>query len=90
MKIILTNDDGVGAPGLEALRGVVSEGAVVIALRKLAKVNKVILSIVVLVVVSIVGFNWIDERNEPKWATPAVNWLANYFPTKEAIQSGPQ
>jgi hypothetical protein len=63
--------------------------AAVVALRKLAKMNKVILSIVVLLVVSIVGFNWIYERNEPEWATPAVNWLANYFPTKDAIQAGP-
>ena len=63
--------------------------AVVIALRKIAKVNKVVLSIVVLLVISIVGFNWIYERNEPAWATPAVNWLANYFPTKGAIQAGP-
>ena len=62
---------------------------VVIALRKLAKMNKVVLSIVVLLVLSIVGFNWIYERNEPAWATPAVSWLANYFPTKGAIQAGP-
>ena len=63
--------------------------AVVVALRKLAKVNKVVLGVVVFVVVSIIGFNWIYERNEPEWATPAVKWLANYFPTKEAIQAGP-
>jgi hypothetical protein len=62
---------------------------VVIVLRKLANVNKVVLSIVVLLVLSIVGFNWIYERNEPTWATPAVSWLANYFPTKGAIQAGP-
>jgi cell division protein FtsW (lipid II flippase) len=63
--------------------------AVVIALRKLAKMNKIILSIVVLLVVSIIGFNWIYERNEPAWATPAVKWLANDFPTKGAIDAGP-
>ncbi|MGH7959404.1 MAG: hypothetical protein ACREH8_20670 [Opitutaceae bacterium] len=63
--------------------------AAVIALRKLAKVNKVVLGIVVFVVLTIVGFNWIYERNEPAWATPAVKWLANYFPTKDAIQAQP-
>ena len=62
--------------------------AVVIILRKLAKVNKIILTIVVLLVLSIIGFNWIYQRNEPAWATPAVQWLANYFPTKEAITTG--
>ena len=69
--------------------GVLILVAVVIALRKLAKVNKIVLTIVVLLVLTIVGFNWIYERNEPAWATPAVQWLANYFPTKEAIQAGP-
>ena len=61
----------------------------VILLRKIAKVNKVVLTIVVLIVLSIVGFNWIYERNEPAWATPVVSWLANYFPTKGAIKAGP-
>ena len=61
----------------------------VIALRKLAKANKVIVTIVALLVLSIVGFNWIYERNEPAWATPAVQWLAEYFPTKGAIKAGP-
>ena len=61
----------------------------IIALRKLAKVNKVVLTIGTLLVLSIIGFNWIYERNEPAWATPAVKWLANYFPTKGDIQTGP-
>jgi hypothetical protein len=62
---------------------------VIVVLRKLAKVNKVVLAIGTLLVLSIVGFNWIYERNEPEWATPVVKWLANYFPTKDAIQTGP-
>jgi hypothetical protein len=61
----------------------------IVVLRKLAKVNKVVLAIGTLLVLSIVGFNWIYERSEPAWATPVVNWLANYFPTKDAIQTGP-
>jgi predicted tellurium resistance membrane protein TerC len=61
----------------------------VIALRKLAKANKVVVTIVALVVMSVVGFSWIYERNEPSWATPAVQWLANYFPTKGAVKAGP-
>src|SRR5581483_518838 len=40
----------------------------VVLLRKIAHVNKIVLSIVVALVVSIVGFNWIYERNEPRWA----------------------
>lgn len=54
----------------------------VIVLRKVAKVNKVVLTVIVGLLVSIVGFNWIYERNEPSWATPAVSWLAGFFPSK--------
>ncbi len=56
--------------------------ATVVVLRKLAKMNKVVLGVVVFVVLSIVGFNWIYERNEPAWATPVVEKLAQFFPTK--------
>ena len=62
---------------------------VVILLRKLAKVNKVVLTIVIMLVLSIIGFNWIYERNEPAWATPVVSWLAEYFPTKGAMRPDP-
>ena len=56
--------------------------AVVFALRKLAKMNKVVLGVIVFVGSTIIGFNWIYERNEPDWASPVVSWLAEYFPTK--------
>ena len=69
--------------------GIVAIVIVVVVLRKVAKMNKVILTIVVLLGLSIVGFNWIYERNEPAWATPVVQWLAEYFPTKGAVKAGP-
>ncbi len=58
--------------------------AVVVILRKLAQVNKVVLGVVLVVVFSAVGFSWIYERNEPAWATPVVEWLAGFFPSKGA------
>lgn len=58
----------------------------VIVLRKIAKMNKVILVVVVGVVLTIVGFNWIYERNEPAWATPVVDKLAQFFPTKNSMK----
>lgn len=67
---------GIGILGLIVL---------VAVLRKVAKINKVVLAVIIVLVVSFVGFNWIYERNEPKWATPVVNWLANYFPSKGKI-----
>jgi hypothetical protein len=68
--------------------GIVILVGAVILLRKLAKVNKVVLGICVLLVLSFLGFTWIYERNEPAWATPVVQWLANYFPTKGTPQKG--
>ena len=61
--------------------------AAVILLRKLAGANKVILAVVVFLVVSIIGFNWIYERNEPEWATPVVEKLANFFPAKDSYNA---
>lgn len=56
--------------------------AIVFFLRKVAKMNKVVLAVVTFLLVTIVGFNWIYERSEPPWATPIVAFLAGYFPTK--------
>lgn len=58
----------------------------VIVLRKIAKVNKVVLAVGVALGASIVGFNWIYERNEPAWAEPTVQWLAGFFPSKGKVQ----
>ena len=66
--------------------GIIGLVVAVILLRKLAKVNKVVLGIGVALVLSIIGFNWIYERNEPAWATPAVHWLAGFFPSKAKVE----
>ena len=58
----------------------------VIVLRKVAKMNKIVLTVVVGLVCSIVGFNWIYERNEPAWATPVIARLATFLPTKNAMK----
>jgi hypothetical protein len=62
--------------------GILGIIVLVIVLRKVAKMNKLVLGIGVFLVITFVGFNWIYERNEPTWATPAVQWLAGFFPTK--------
>jgi hypothetical protein len=49
-------------------------------------VNKVVLAVVVLVVLSIIGFNWIYERNEPAWATPVIEKIAEFLPSKAMIE----
>lgn len=79
---------------LKAALGIIGFIAVVIALRKLANVNKVVLCVVVFVVVVIVGFNWVYERNEPAFMTPLVNKIAPFFPAKGSYggkqQTGPK
>ncbi len=55
---------------------------VVVALRKIAQMNKVLLGVIVAVSLSIVGFSWVYERNEPSWATPVVQVLAGFLPSK--------
>ncbi|ACB74046.1 hypothetical protein [Opitutus terrae] len=56
--------------------------AVVVAARMFAKANKIIVVIIAAVVFTLIGFNWIYERNEPAWATPIVAKLAEFFPSK--------
>lgn len=64
--------------------------AVVIVLRKVAQMNKVVLTVVFLVFLSTIGFNWIYERNEPAWATPVIERLSGFFPTKAKIEKSRQ
>jgi hypothetical protein len=62
----------------------------VIALRKLAQMNKIVLTVIVLIILSTVGFSWIYERNEPAWATPVVEKLAGFFPSKGSYDNKQQ
>jgi hypothetical protein len=55
----------------------------IIVIRKAAEMNKVVLSAIIFVVFSSVGFQWIYLRNEPKFMTPFIEPLSNFFPTKE-------
>lgn len=70
---------------LRAAAGMAILVVLVVVLRKVAKMNKLALIGIGLFVASLIGFNWIYERNEPAWATPAVNWLAGFFPTKAKV-----
>ncbi|MBP6508655.1 MAG: hypothetical protein KA257_13925 [Opitutaceae bacterium] len=54
----------------------------VLALRKAAGMNKAILGGIVFILLTVVGFHWVYERNEPAWATPVVEKLAGFFPSK--------
>ncbi len=55
--------------------------ASIFVIRKAAEMNKVVLSVIIFVVISCVGLNWVYARNEPKFLTPIIEPLANFFPT---------
>lgn len=62
--------------------GIVILVALVIILRKLVGTNKIWLTIIGAVTFSIVGFQWIYNRNEPKFLTPVISKIAPFFPSK--------
>jgi MFS superfamily sulfate permease-like transporter len=56
---------------------------VVISLVKVAaRMNKFVLFAVIVVLVMVVGFTWVYERNEPKFLSPFIESLTPYFPTR--------
>lgn len=61
----------------------------VIVLRKLAEMNKVVLTVGLLVLFSTLGFSWVYNRNEPTWATPVVEKLAAFLPSKATYPAKP-
>ena len=56
-------------------------------LRAVAQMNKIILCILVFVVMTLVGFNWVYSRNEPAFLTPVVEKIAPFFPS--GVGTGP-
>jgi hypothetical protein len=54
----------------------------VLILQKVAQMNKIVLAIIALIVFSVVGVNWIYERNEPAFMTPIIDKIAPFLPSK--------
>ena len=42
-----------------------------------------VLATIIFIVLTSVGFNWIYARNEPKFLTPYIDPIAQFFPTME-------
>ena len=47
----------------------------ILLMRSISQMNKVVLTISMFLIVTVLGFNWIYERNEPKILTPAINFI---------------
>jgi hypothetical protein len=57
-------------------------------LRAIAQMNKIILCILVAVVLTLVGFNWVYSRNEPAFLTPVIDKIAPFFPS--GVENSPK
>jgi hypothetical protein len=55
--------------------------AVIILIKKAAEMNKVVLTAIIFVILTSVGFNWVYARNEPAFMTPIIEPLAKFFPS---------
>jgi len=60
--------------------------------RKVMGMNKIILIIICGVILGVLGFSWIYNRNEPAFMTPIIEPIANsgFFPTQGAYDNKQQ
>jgi hypothetical protein len=57
----------------------------IMLVRHAARMNRMVLIMTILVVITTVGFQWIWERNEPRFLTPYINLIAPFFPSKDSF-----
>ncbi len=57
--------------------------AAIVLIKKAADMNKVVLSAIIFIILTSVGFNWVYARNEPKFMTPFIDPIAKFFPSAE-------
>ncbi len=65
-------------------------GAFVLAIllwRRVMKMNKIVAGVVVFVVITVVFFSWVYNRNEPRFLTPIVDKIAPFFPSAGAYET---
>lgn len=55
--------------------------------RRVMRMNKIVAGVVVFVVVTVIFFSWVYNRNEPKFLTPIVNKIAPFFPSAGAYET---
>ncbi len=65
--------------------GIAALVVAVIVLRTVAKMNKILLGVLVFVVFSVFFFSWVYNRNEPKWMTPVIEKIAPFFPSASSF-----
>jgi glucan phosphoethanolaminetransferase (alkaline phosphatase superfamily) len=61
--------------------------AAILIFRRVMRMNKIIAAVIVFVVVTVVFFSWVYNRNEPKFLTPLVERVAPFFPSAGAYSA---
>jgi glucan phosphoethanolaminetransferase (alkaline phosphatase superfamily) len=59
----------------------------ILLFRRIIRMNKIIAGVIVFVVVTVVFFSWVYNRNEPKFLTPIVDKIAPFFPSAGAYET---
>lgn len=54
----------------------------ILLVRFAARMNRFVLAVIVFLVVTVVGFQWVYERNEPKFMSSTIDKIAPFFPKK--------
>lgn len=54
----------------------------ILLVRYASRMNRLVLALIIFLFVTVVGFQWIYERNEPRPLTRYVERVAPYFPSK--------
>jgi hypothetical protein len=60
---------------------------IIFLFKRVMGMNKIVLAIIGCVILGVVGFNWIYQRNEPEFLTPYVDVIAQWFPSKGAYET---
>lgn len=75
---------------LKVILAIIILGFIVFLFKKVAGMNKIILTIVLAVVCCITFMSWTYNRTEPKFLSPFVDVLSQWLPTKGAYEDKQQ
>jgi MFS superfamily sulfate permease-like transporter len=67
---------------INALLAVATLAVVIVLARYAARMNRFMLAIIVFLLVTVVSFQWVYERNEPKFLSSTIDKIAPFFPKK--------
>jgi MFS superfamily sulfate permease-like transporter len=67
---------------INMLLGISTFFVLLIVFRHAARMNKLLLGLLIVLLLTGVAFQWIFERNEPRFLSPYIDKIAPWFPSK--------